>query len=232
MDGAGGRLIGIGAQGDGLRSVGQPREHPGSGHRSSQDSAALGWRGAELEKDTHVEPRSYSVLGWRGACCMERALWVLLGYAFSLQRPSAGSAEECNSTGAVNVAAVWVCTSPLACAPFTPTPSLPKEKKHPKKAIFLRRTKICRDHVDVGSGATKLGAASTSCPVYRHAVTRVRRRLRSRVAVCSATTAGAPRAGKAANREIGGEAGLGGQRDAPVVGQCVSGAPRKNSTCL
>ena len=74
-----------------------------------------------------------SVLGWRGACCMERALWVLLGYAFSLQRPSAGSAEECNSIGAVNIAAVWSASSvelPL-------TPSLPKEKKTSEKGNFL-----------------------------------------------------------------------------------------------
>ena len=172
------------------------------------------------------EPRSEA---GEGRAVMERALWVLLGYAFSLQRPSAGSAEECNSIGAVNIAAVWV----RGCRVARPSPPVSrKEKKRPKKAIFSCVAKSARDHVDVGSGATKLGAASTSCPVYRHAVTRVRRRLRSRVAVCSATTAGAPRAGKAANREIGGEAGLGGQRDAPVVGQCVSGAPRKNSTCL
>ena len=71
MDGAGGRLIGIGAQGDGLRSVGQPRErwwHPAFRHRSSQHSA-LGWRGAELEKDTQENrgPRlERGVLLWKG----------------------------------------------------------------------------------------------------------------------------------------------------------------------
>ena len=91
MDGAGGRLIGIGAQGDGLRSVGQPRErwwHPGSGHRSSQHSA-LGWRGAELEKDTQLESRSEAgegrVLYGKGA----------LGFARIRVQPSASVGWKC-----------------------------------------------------------------------------------------------------------------------------------------
>ena len=84
----------------------------------------------------------------------------------------------------------------------------------------------------VGPGATERGAASTAHSVERHAVARARERLRSRVAVCSANRVGARGASSIANREIGGEARLGGQRVALVYGQCVSGAPRKERTRL
>ena len=99
------------------------------------------------------------------------------------------------------------------------------------RPIRLARGTDARD-AHVGPGATERGAASTAYPIERHAVARARERLRSRVAVWRANRVGARGANSIANREIGGEARLGGQRVALVYGQCVSGAPRKERTRL